>query len=91
MSEEIKRKRGRPKSGLSVKQYRLVLSENDFDELSRFCRITGESKADFIRVAIDHRMKEIESERAAKFSHLSRNHDEEDYFDEFYDDFDDEF
>ena len=92
MGDELKRGRGRPrKEGKPSKNYLLKLTEEDFSELERFCRITGENKADFIRAAIANREKEIESERAAKFAYLSRNHDEESYFDEYEEEFDDEF
>ena len=92
MGDELKCGRGRPKKKKeSSRRYHLVLSEDDFSELERFCRITGESKADFIRAAITNREKEIESERAKKFAYLTKNYDEEEYFEEYEEEFDDDF
>lgn len=92
VGDELKRGRGRPKKESEpTRQYRLVMPEEDFSELERFCRITNMSKADFIREAIKNHEEKIEAERAAKFVYLTKNYNEEDYFDEYEEDFEEEF
>lgn len=94
MSDEIKRKRGRPKTGRVVrnKQYRLMMTDEEFDELDKLSRIVGKSKADLIRESLGITRKQIEAERAEKFAYLSRSSDDE-YacFDEYEEKFDDDF
>lgn len=94
MSDEIKRKRGRPKTGEVVrnKQYRLMMTDGEFNELDKLSRIVGKSKADLIRESLEITRKQIETERAEKFAYLSRGSDDEySCFDEYEAEFDDDF
>ena len=91
MSEEIKRKRGRPKQEKPTRDRQLIvlLTRDELDELGRISRVVGESKSNFVRIAIDIRLKEIEHERRERFSYLSRSDD--DYYDEYDYENDDDF
>lgn len=94
MSEEIKRKRGRPKTGevLRNKQYRLLMTEEEFDELGRLSRVTGMNKADLLRDAIGVIRDRVEAERAEKFAYLRRDSDDDyGYFEEYEEEFNDDF
>lgn len=92
--EEIKRKRGRPKTGevLRNKQYRLLMTEEEFDELGRLSRVTGMNKADLLRDAIGVIRDRVETERAEKFAYLRRDSDDGyGYFEEYEEEFEDDF
>lgn len=94
MSDEIKRKRGRPKTGGDVRsrQFPVLMNEIELDNLGRFSRIAGKSKADFIRDAVNAEIARIEAERAAKFAYLNRDSDDDyGYFEEYEEEFDEDF
>lgn len=94
MSEEIKRKRGRPKTGGDVRkrQYRIVMTDDEFDRFGRLSRVSGKSKADFLRDAMEVAMKRVEDEMSAKFAYLNRDSDDDyGYFEEYEEDFEDDF
>lgn len=94
MSDVEKRKRGRPKTGGDIRkrQYRIVMTDDEFDRFGRLSRVSGKSKADFLRDAMEVAMKRVEDEMAAKFAHLNRGDDEDyGYFEEYEEEFDDDF
>lgn len=92
--EEIKRKRGRPKSGGIVRSndIHLRMSDPEVEKLDRFLRITGKSRADFIRDAIEAAEDLVERERAERFAYLNRSSDDDyGYFEEYEEELDDDF
>lgn len=94
MNNEIKRKRGRPKTGGDIRDIdiHLRMSNSEVEKLDRFIRITGKSRADFIRDAIDAAEELVERERADRFAYLKRDSDDDyGYFEEYEEDFDDDF
>lgn len=90
-----KRKRGRPKSGEVVRDryISMRLTDEEIEELDRLSRVTGKSRTDFIRAAIDSEKQRINKERNEKFAYLSGGSEESDYgyFDDYGDDFDEDF
>ena len=54
MSEDIKKKRGRPvKKGSMRNQYRLRLDDDMVSRLNNISRLTGKTQADYLREAFD--------------------------------------
>ena len=53
MSEEVKRKRGRPKTeGARTKEIRVRLNDEEFNRLTRYAERSGRTKSDILRSAI---------------------------------------
>lgn len=53
MSEEVKRKRGYPKTDdARIKEVRVRLTEEEFDRLTRYAERSGRTKSDILRSAI---------------------------------------
>lgn len=53
MSEEVKCKRGRPKTkGTRRKEVRVRLTDEEFDRLTRYAERSGRTKSDILRSAI---------------------------------------
>ena len=53
MSEEVKRKRGHPKTDdPRIKEVRVRLTEEEFDRLTRYAERSGRTKSDILRSAI---------------------------------------
>lgn len=47
---DVKKKRGRPKQkGSKKKQYRLMMTEEEFDEFTKLSELSHKSKADILR------------------------------------------
>lgn len=88
--EENKRKRGRPCKNVSkIRQYKIRMTEDEFEELARLSRITGKSKADIIRDGINHVKTDIKNDRAAKFPNIFGRTEDDEYG--YYEEYDDEF
>lgn len=91
MNGEIKRKRGRPKTGNAMNDsYRLRMDEAMTERLDNLCRITGMTKADIFREAFDgyEKMKLIQHERVIVQA-IDTNYEDYGLYDDVdYDDFD---
>ena len=82
--EEIKRKRGRPKTGRAMQnRLDMMMSEDMAGRLRNLSKITGMTQADIIREAFN---------RYESFGLIRRSPEEtEEHYDDFYDDFDEDF
>lgn len=88
---ETKKKRGRPKEeGARRRQYRLLMTDEEFDELTKLSKLTNKSKSDYVRESLRMMKNLVEATNdISKDDDYDENYYEE-YYEEDYDDVDED-
>lgn len=78
-----KKKRGRPKQeGSRKRQYRLLMTDEEFDELTKLSKITNKSKSDYVRESLRMMKNLVEATNDVP----ENDEYDENYYEKYYED-----